>query len=81
MGMGIGDRLGAAHERWLAGQREAVELVTAADHPGAPADWAEGFRWVNRIAAIAFDWVVEKNDPLHPVIFKQQERYGIPTEV
>jgi hypothetical protein len=30
------------------------------------ADWAEGYRWVTRVASIALEWVVEKNDPLHP---------------
>ncbi len=69
------ERLQAAHARWLDALREAARLVVEASHPGAPADLAEGFRWVNRMAAIAFDWVVEKNDPMHPVIFKQQDEY------
>jgi hypothetical protein len=69
------ERLQAAHARWLEAQREAARLVAGANHPGTPADWAEGFRWVNRMAAIAFDWVVEKNDAMHPVIFKQQDEY------
>lgn len=68
-------RLEAAHARWLDAQREAAGLVAAAAHPGHPTDWAEGFRWLGRLASIAFDWVVEKNDPLHPALFLQQDAY------
>jgi hypothetical protein len=68
-------RLKRAHARWLDVQREAADLVTGAAHPGAPADWAEGFRWVTRMASIALEWVVEKNDPLRPVLFRQQDEY------
>jgi hypothetical protein len=69
------ERLAGAHARWLDAQREAAALVAGAAHPGAPADWAEGYRWLTRLAAIALEWVVEKNDPRHPVIFKQQDEY------
>ncbi len=69
------ERLAQAHQRFLDAQREAAQLVAAADHPGSPQDIAEGFRWATRIASIALDWVVEKNDPLHPVLFKQQDEY------
>ncbi|MBM4265322.1 MAG: DUF1214 domain-containing protein [Deltaproteobacteria bacterium] len=67
--------LTAAFDRWLAVQREAVELVQKADHPGTPEDWAEGFRWVTRIASLALDYVVEKGDPLKPVLFHAQDEY------
>ena len=69
------ERMARAHARWLDAQREVATLVQAASHPGAAADWAEGFRWATRLASIALEWVVEKNDPLHPVIFKQQDEY------
>jgi hypothetical protein len=69
------ERLSQAHARWLDAQREAAVLVAGASHPGAPADWAEGYRWLTRMASIALEWVVEKNDPLHPVIFRQQDEY------
>lgn len=71
----IAGRLTAAHGRWLDAQREAAALVAGAVHPGHPTDWAEGFRWVVRMASITFDWVIEKNDPLHPVLFLQQDAY------
>ncbi len=68
-------RLSQAHQHWLDAQREVASLIVAAQHPGSPQDWAEGFRWATRIASIALDWVVEKNDPLHPVLFLQQDAY------
>lgn len=61
--------------RWLEAQREALDLVLASDHPGTPEDWAEGHRWVTRIASLALDYVVEKGDPLRPVIFHAQDEY------
>ena len=67
--------LSDAFERWLAVQREAIELVVNADHPGTPTDWAEGYRWVTRIASLALEYVVEKGDPIHPVLFRSQDEY------
>jgi hypothetical protein len=73
--MDVVEGLSRAHGRWLDAQREVAVLVAGAHHPGSPADWAEGFRWATRLASIALEWVVEKNDPRHPVIFKQQDEY------
>jgi len=69
------ERLAQAHDTWLAAQRKVVELVDEAQHPGTPTDWAEGYRWATRLATIALEWVVEKNDPLWPVMFRQQDEY------
>jgi hypothetical protein len=59
----VPDRLPRAYDAWLAAQRRVIELVEGADHPGTPVDRAEGYRWATRLAAIALEWVVEKNDP------------------
>jgi hypothetical protein len=69
------ERLVQAHARWIEAQQTAIELVGQAAHPGAPTDWAEGVRWATRLAAIALEWIVEKNDPFHPVIFRQQDEF------
>lgn len=64
-----------AHETWLDAQRQVVAILEAAKQPGSPTDWAEGYRWATRLASIALEWVVEKNDPDHPVMFLQQDAY------
>ncbi len=69
------DRIARAFEKWLGAQKEAVELMAAAKHPGTPQDWAEGYRWVTRIASLALDWIIEKEDPLRPVLFQCQDEY------
>ncbi|MDG2304061.1 MAG: hypothetical protein P8R42_05285 [Candidatus Binatia bacterium] len=69
------DRLKSAHQTWLDAQGRVVEILEQAKQPGAPADWAEGYRWATRLASIALEWVVEKNDPEHPVMFLQQDAY------
>ena len=69
------ESLDAAHRTWTDAQRQVVEILKQADHPGSPTDWAEGYRWATRLATIALEWVVEKNDPTHPVMFLQQDAY------
>lgn len=69
------DPCAAAHDTWWAAQRRLVEMVDAAEIPESTVDRAEGYRWAVRLANLAFDWVVEKNDPLHPVLFHQQDEY------
>ena len=71
----VDPRLTQAFEHWLDAQRRALELVLASDHPGASEDVAEGHRWVTRIASLALDYVVEKGDPLRPVLFHAQDEY------
>lgn len=68
-------KLKSAFEHWLDAQRQALELVLASDHPGTPEEIAEGHRWVTRIASLALDYVVEKGDPLRPVMFHAQDEY------
>lgn len=68
-------RLEQAYQRWLQAQREALDLVLAADQPGTPTDWAEGIRWLTRLASNALDQVVEKNDPLHPTLYVMQNEF------
>lgn len=64
-----------AFEKWLEAQKQAAELMVSASHPGTPQDWAEGYRWVTRISSLALDWIIEKEDPLRPVLFRCQDEY------
>jgi len=70
----VTDREGleAAFDGWVDAQRAAVETMRGADVPRSPADEAEGYRWVTRLAALAQDWFIEKADPLHPELFVAQ---------
>ncbi len=68
-------RLKSAHQTWLDAQKQVVAVVEAAHQPGSPTDFAEGYRWATRLASVALEWVVEKNDPSHPVMFLQQDAY------
>jgi hypothetical protein len=43
--------------------------------PESDVDVAEGYRWVTRLSRLALDWIVEKSDPLHPVLFTLQDEY------
>ena len=61
-----------AYRRWLAAQQEALEIMESAAQPGTQQDWAEGYRWLTRIASLCQDWILEKEDPLHPTIFRSQ---------
>ncbi len=67
--------LAEAYETWLDAQRRALELMTSLEQPGTPQDWAEGYRWLTRIASLCQDWVLEKEDPLRPTIFRNQDEY------
>ena len=49
--------------------------MTALEQPGTPQDWAEGYRWLTRMASLCQDWVLEKEDPLRPTIFRNQDEY------
>jgi len=64
-----------AFDAWQDAQRRALELMLAAPQPGSPADWAEGFRWLTRMASLALEHVVEKGDPRFPVLFRSQTPY------
>ena len=64
--------LSEAMDKWLDAQREAVDLMASAQQPGHPVDWAEGYRWITRIVALAQEYVVEYADPLRPKIFRSQ---------
>lgn len=64
-----------AHLHWLEAQEKVFEIVAESQPADSPVDTAEGMRWAGRLASIARDWIVEKNDPLHPVIFRQQDEY------
>ena len=66
------DRLAAAYSGWLDAQRAAVDWMLAAPVPHTPQDLAEGYRWATRLASLAQEWFVEKNDPLHPELFVSQ---------
>jgi hypothetical protein len=69
-------RLDAAFDAWIAAQQAAIETVRGAPGvPRTPADVAEGYRWVTRLASLAQDWFLEKSDPLHPQLFQLQNEY------
>jgi hypothetical protein len=59
-----------AFETWQSTQRQALESMLAAEQPGTPSDWAEGFRWLTRMSSLALDYVLEKGDPKFPVLFR-----------
>ena len=70
------DRLDAAFEAWVKAQQAALDVVRGAqDVPGSDVDVAEGYRWVTRLSRLALDWIVERSDPLHPVLFTLQDEY------
>ena len=66
------ERLAAAFDGWLDAQRAALDWMLAAEVPHTPQDLAEGYRWVTRLASLAEEWFIEKNDPLHPELFVSQ---------
>ena len=68
----VPEALSAAYRRWLAAQQQALEIMEQAPQPGTEQDWAEGYRWLTRIASLCQDWILEKEDPLHPTIFRSQ---------
>ncbi len=61
-----------AFERWLAAQKEAAALMAAAEQPGSGRDWADGYRWLTRIASLVQEWVIERSDPMNPSLFVGQ---------
>jgi hypothetical protein len=69
------EQLHAAFDGWIEAQQAAIETMRDADVPSSPADVAEGYRWVTRLASLAQDWFVEKADALHPVLFVAQHEY------
>ena len=69
------DRIEAVHKKWLAAQEKVVNIMQTAAPADSPVDLAEGIRWAGRLTSIAQDWILEKNDPLHPVLFLQQGPY------
>ena len=64
--------LAEAYRGWLDAQQQALKSMEDATHPGTPQDWAEGYRWLTRIASLCQDWILEKEDPRHPTIFVSQ---------
>ncbi|MDG1401290.1 MAG: hypothetical protein P8R45_11150, partial [Candidatus Binatia bacterium] len=69
------DRIEAVHKKWLAAQEKVVNIMQTTAPADSPVDLAEGIRWAGRLTSIAQDWILEKNDPLHPVLFLQQGPY------
>ncbi|MBM3662082.1 MAG: DUF1214 domain-containing protein [Actinobacteria bacterium] len=65
-------RLAAAFEAWLEAQRTARDWMLGAPVPHTEEDLAEGYRWVTRLASLAQEWFVERNDPFHPELFVSQ---------
>jgi hypothetical protein len=67
--------LAESFARFVDAQREAAAIMAAVPHPGTPADWAEGYRFVTRIASLCLDWIVERGDPLRPELFRAQDAH------
>jgi hypothetical protein len=69
-------RLDAAFDAWTTAQQAALDVVRQATGvPDSDVDLAEGYRWVTRLSRLALDWIVERSDPLHPVLFTLQDEY------
>jgi hypothetical protein len=66
------EKLRTAHEKWIEAQNRLVAIVEANCPPDSPIDEVEGMRWAGRLTSMARDWIVEKNDPLRPTLFLQQ---------
>ena len=50
--------LAEAYREWLDAQRQALDVMEAFSQPGTPQDWAEGYRWLTRIASLCQDWIL-----------------------
>ncbi|HWE65267.1 MAG TPA: DUF1214 domain-containing protein [Acidimicrobiales bacterium] len=72
----MSERLDTAFDAWTDAQRAALETMRQAQGvPRSDVDQAEGYRWVTRLSTLALEWLVEKSDPLHPVLFTLQDEY------
>jgi hypothetical protein len=70
------ERLDKAFEAWVEAQTTALDVVREATGvPETDVDMAEGYRWVTRLNRLILDWIVERSDPLHPVLFDLQDEY------
>jgi hypothetical protein len=70
------ERLDKAFEAWVQAQATALDVVREATGvPETDVDLAEGYRWVTRLNRLILDWIVERSDPLHPVLFDLQDEY------
>jgi hypothetical protein len=70
------ERLDRAFEAWVQAQTTALDVVREATGvPETEVDLAEGYRWVTRLNRLILDWIVERSDPLHPVLFDLQDEY------
>jgi Protein of unknown function (DUF1214) len=70
------ERLDKAFEAWVQAQTTALDVVREATGvPETDVDMAEGYRWVTRLNRLILDWIVERSDPLHPVLFDLQDEY------
>jgi hypothetical protein len=70
------ERLDKAYEAWVQAQTTALDVVREATGvPETDVDMAEGYRWVTRLNRLILDWIVERSDPLHPVLFDLQDEY------
>ncbi len=70
------ERLDKAFDAWLEAQTTALDVVRQATGvPETDVDLAEGYRWVTRLNRLICDWIVERSDPLHPVLFDLQDEY------
>ena len=70
------ERLDKAFQAWVEAQTTALDVVREATGvPETDVDMAEGYRWVTRLNRLILDWIVERSDPLHPVLFDLQDEY------
>lgn len=70
------DKLEQAFSRWIKTQRQAFDIMRGAAATDREEDIVEGHRWITRISRLVLDWVVERGDPLRPVLFRSQDEYN-----
>ncbi|MHB8682302.1 MAG: hypothetical protein ACYDA2_09445 [Acidimicrobiales bacterium] len=69
-------KLDTAFRLWIESQQAALDIMRDAEGvPRADVDWAEGYRWITRLASLAQEWFIEKSDPRHPQLFQSQSEY------
>lgn len=70
------DNLEQAFSRWIKTQRQAFDIMRGAAPTDREEDLVEGHRWITRISRLVLDWVVERGDPLRPVLFRCQDEHN-----
>ncbi len=67
--------LRAAHEAWIAAQRDAEMRIREANAPDTSIDRAEGYRYLSRLCTTALWTFVENADPLFPTLYRNADAH------